>query len=79
MPKRTIRKNSNKIILFNQTLKDIEHIDIHVAGYHMTYDELKDLRRNSWGELYNYLRIDRSKKKESKEDLVIRMRAKKRK
>ena len=25
-PKRTIRNNSNKIILFNQTLKDIEHI-----------------------------------------------------
>ena len=26
LPKRTIRINSNKIILFNQTLKDIEHI-----------------------------------------------------
>ena len=26
LPKRTIRNNSNKIILFNQTLKDIEHI-----------------------------------------------------
>ena len=26
LPKRTIRTNSNKIFLFNQTLKDIEHI-----------------------------------------------------
>ena len=26
LPKRTIRNNSKKIILFNQTLKDIEHI-----------------------------------------------------
>ena len=26
LPKRTMRNNSNKIILFNQTLKDIEHI-----------------------------------------------------
>ena len=26
LPKRTIRNNSNKIFLFNQTLKDIEHI-----------------------------------------------------
>ena len=26
LPKRTIRNDSNKIILFNQTLKDIEHI-----------------------------------------------------
>ena len=30
--KRTILKNSNKIILFNQTLKDIEHIYRDVAG-----------------------------------------------
>ena len=28
LPKRTIRNISNKIILFNQTLKDIEHIYI---------------------------------------------------
>ena len=39
LPKRTIRNNSNKIILFNQTLKDIEHIDRDVAGYDMSYDE----------------------------------------
>ena len=35
LPKRTIRKNSNKIILFIQTLKDIEHIYRDVAGYDM--------------------------------------------
>ena len=39
LPKRTIRNNSNKIILFNQTLKDIEHIHRDVAGYDMNYDE----------------------------------------
>ena len=38
LPKRTIRDNSNKIILFNQTLKDIEHIYRDVAGYYMNYD-----------------------------------------
>ena len=32
LPKRTIRNNSNKIILFNQTLKDIEHIYRDVSG-----------------------------------------------
>ena len=31
LPKRTIRNNSNKIILFNQTLKDIEHIYIEMS------------------------------------------------
>ena len=63
LTKRTIRNNSNKIILFNQTLKDIEHIYRDVAGYDMTYDEFKDLCRKSWEEGYNYLYIDRSKKR----------------
>ena len=61
LPKRTIRNNSNKIILFNQTLKDIEHIYRDVAGYDMNYDEFKELCRKSWEEDYNDLCIDRSK------------------
>ena len=64
MPKRTIRNNSNKIILFNQTLKDIEHIYRDVAGYDMNFDEFKDLCRKSWEEDYNCLYIDRSKKRD---------------
>ena len=64
LPKRTIRKNSNKIILFNQTLEDIEHIYTDVAGYDMNYDEFKDLCRKSWEEDHNYLYIDRSKKRD---------------
>ena len=63
LPKRTIRNNSNKIILFNQTLKDFEHIYRDVAGYDMNYDEFKELCRKSWEEDYNYLCIDRSKKR----------------
>ena len=39
LPKRTIRNISNKINLFNQTLKDIKHIYRDVAGYDMNYDE----------------------------------------
>ena len=64
LPKRTIRKNSNKIILFNQTLKDIEHIYRDVAGYDMDYNEFKELCRKSWEDEYNYLCIDRSKKRD---------------
>ena len=48
LPKRTIRNNGNKIILFNQTLKDIEHIYKNVAGYDMNYDEIKELCRKLW-------------------------------
>ena len=64
LPERTIRNNSNKNILFNQTLKNIEHIYRDVAGYDMNYDEFKELCRKSWEEDYNYLFIDRSKKRD---------------
>ena len=39
LPKRTIRKNSNKINLFNQTLKDIERLYKDVGGYDMSFDK----------------------------------------
>ena len=55
LPKRTIRNNSNIIILFRQTLKDVEHIYRDIAGFDMSYDELKSLCRESWKEKYNYL------------------------
>ena len=67
MPKRIIRNNSNKFILFNQTLKDIEHIYRDVAGYDMNYDEFKELCRISWEDDYNYLCIDRFKKRDQGE------------
>ena len=64
LPKRTIRNNSNKIILLNQTLKDIEHKYRAIAGYDVNYDDFKELCRKSWKEDYNYLSIDRSKKRD---------------
>ena len=64
LPKRTIRNNSNKVFLFNQTLKDIEHLYRDVAGYDMIYDEFRAICRKSWEENYNYLCIDRSKKRD---------------
>ena len=75
LPKRTIRNNSNKIFLFNQTLKDIEHIYRDVAGYDMNYDEFNELCRKSWEEDYNYLYIDRSKKRDQG-NIVFVMKAK---
>ena len=64
LPKRTIRNSSNKRILFVQTLKGIKHIYRDVAGYDMSYDEFKELCRKSWEEDYNYLCIDRSRKRD---------------
>ena len=64
LPKRTIWNNSNEIILFNQTLKNIENVDRDVGGYDMNYAEYKDICRKSWEEDCNYLYFDRSKKRD---------------
>ena len=46
-PKRTIRNESNKIVLFNQTLKEIENVFRDVSGYDISYDEFKQLCKES--------------------------------
>ena len=48
LPKRTIRYKSNIIILFQQTLKDVEHLYRDIAGFDMSYDEFKSLCREAW-------------------------------
>ena len=75
LTKRTIRIKSNKTILSNQTLKDVENIYRDVGGYDMSYDEFKELCRKSWEEDYNYVCIDRSKIK-IREDIVFQIEAK---
>ena len=45
LPKRTIRNNSKTKILFQQTLKAVEHIYRDIAGFDMSYDEKKIMQR----------------------------------
>ena len=58
-PKKTVRNNSNIIILFQQTLKDVEHINRDISGFDMSYEEFKSLCREAWNEKFNYLLINR--------------------
>ena len=58
-PKKTVRNNSNIIILFQQTLKDVEHIHRDISGFDMPYEEFKSLCREAWNEKFNYLLINR--------------------
>ena len=58
-PKKTVRNNSNVIILFQQTLKDVEHIHRDISGFDMSYEEFKSLCREAWNENFNYLLINR--------------------
>ena len=64
LPKRTVQNNSIKKILFNQTIKGLGKIYRDVGGYDMNYDEFNEKCRKSWKEEDNYLRIDRSKKRD---------------
>ena len=66
LPKRTIRNTSNIIILFQQTLEDVEHIYRDIAGFDMSNDEFKSLCREAWRDPYNYLLINRLEDKNGK-------------
>ena len=70
LPKRTIRNNSNIIILFQQTMKDVEHIYRDIAGFDMSYDEFKELCREAWRERYNYLLINRLEDKNGEKYMI---------
>ena len=52
LPKKTIRNNSNIIILLQQTLKDVEHNYKDIAEFDMSYDEFKEFCREAWKEKY---------------------------
>ena len=70
LPKRTIRNNSNIIILFQQTLKDVEHNYRDIAGFDMSNDEFKSLCREAWRDPYNYLLINRLEDKNGSKYMI---------
>ena len=59
LPKNTIRNNSNIIILFKQTLRDIILLFHDIAGLDMNLEEWKQLCRKAWENDHDYLEIDR--------------------
>ena len=58
LPKKTIRNNSNIIILFKQTLRDIILLFHDIAGLDMNLEEWKQLCRKAWENDYDFLQID---------------------
>ena len=59
LPKNTIRNNSNIIILFKRTLRDLILLFHDIAGLDMNLEEWKRLCRKAWENDYDYLQIDR--------------------
>ena len=63
LPRQSIRNNSDRIILFKQTLRDVQNMYYDIGAYDMKYDEFKEMCHKAWSEKYNYLCIDMSKNK----------------
>ena len=63
LPRRSIRNNSDRLILFKQTLRDVQSMYYDIRAYDMNYDEFKQMCHKAWNEEYNYLCIDMTKNK----------------
>ena len=63
LPRQSIRNNSDILILFKQTLRDVQSMYYDIGAYDMKYDEFKEMCHEAWDEKYNYLCIDMTKKK----------------
>ena len=63
LPRQSIRKNSDRLILFKQTLRDVQSMYYDIGAYEMKYEEFKELCRVAWSEKPNYLYIDMNKNK----------------
>ena len=63
LPRQSIRNNCDRLILFKQTLRDVQSMYYDIGAYDMSYDEFKQMCHKAWDEKYNYLCIDVTKNK----------------
>ena len=71
LPKNTLCDNSNMIILFKQTLRDIILLFHNIAGFFMNLEDGKQLCCKAWGNDYEFLQIDRlAKKREGRYTII---------
>ena len=63
LPRQSIRNNSDRLILFKQTLRDVQSMYHYIGAFDMIYDEFKEMCRVAWSEKFNYLCIDMSRNK----------------
>ena len=53
LPRQSIRNYSDRLILFKQTLRDVQSIYYDIGAYDMNYDEFKQMCHKAWQEKYN--------------------------
>ena len=67
LPRQSIRNNADILILFKQTLRDVQSMYYDIGAYDMKYDEFKEMCHKVWDEKFNYLCINMTRnKKEGK-------------
>ena len=64
LPRQSIRNNSDRLILFKQTLRDVQSMYYDIGAYDMKYDEFKEIHHKAWSDRFNYLCIDVTKNKD---------------
>ena len=57
-PRQSIRNNSDRLILFKQTLRDVQSMYYDIGAYDKKYDEFKEMCSFAWRENFNFLCID---------------------
>ena len=65
LPRQSIRNNSDRLILFKQTLRDVQSMYYDIGAYDMKYDEFKEMCDKAWSERFNYLCIDVTKNRDN--------------
>ena len=63
LPRQSIRNNSDRLILFKQTLRHVQSMYHDIGAFDMIYDKFKEMCRVAWSEKFNYLCIDMTKNK----------------
>ena len=63
LPKQSIRSNSDRLLLFKQTLRDVQSMKYDIGAYDMKDDEFQEMCHKVWSERFNYLYINVTKNK----------------
>ena len=63
LPRQSIKNYRERLILFKQTIRDVQSLYYDIGGYDMKYDEYKIMCQKAWNEKFNYFRFDMSKNK----------------
>ena len=71
LPRQSNRNNSDRLILFKQTLRHVQSMYYDNGAYDMKYDEFKLMCHKAWDERFNYLYIDMTKNKNEGKDRIF--------